>query len=386
VVAGSVLRLSALLGALVLAEGRRPAVGEGPPAGEIARLIGQLGSNDYSRRDAASRRLEALGPEALPLLRQAARSDDAEVRRRAQALIAAIEPRYCLAGHEGAVWAVAVSPDGKHIASGGEDGYLRCWDPATGKGEWLVNGHPGGVNAVAFSPDGMRVACGGGYYLGKDFAIRVADTASARFGPELAGHTAEVVAVAFPRGGRLLSGSCDKSIRLWDLESGRELSRFDGHTLTVKALSVSPDGKQFLSAGADATLRLWDLARGKEVRRFSGHDGAVTGVAFSPDGRTFLSGGLDNSVRLWDLTGGRERQRFTGHTRPVQAVAFSPDGKRVLSAGSDRTVRLWDVATGKEVRRFEGHTGVVCAVAFFPDGRRAVSAGADRVVRVWPLP
>src|SRR5262249_6284004 len=183
----------------------------------------------------------------------------------------------------------------------------------------------------------------------------------------LEGHTDIVVCVAVsPDGRTAASGGSDRVIRLWDLESGKEVRRLEGHTAAVWGLAFTRDGKRLLSASIDKTLRLWELATGKEERRFEGHTGAVRCIALLPDGKHALSGAYDSSVRLWDLQTGKEVRKFEGHTGNVMSVAVSPDGKRALSCGAvkDNSVRLWDVETGKEVRRFEGHKGAVMGVAF----------------------
>jgi WD40 repeat protein len=214
------------------------------------------------------------------------------------------------------------------------------------------------------------------------------------------GHNDGANSVVFsPDGRRILSGSRDRTMILWDRETGREICRFKEHGGWIQSVAISPDGRRALSGSQDAIIRLWDLESGDLIREFRGHTEGVFSVAFSPDGRLaystsggFLRGGWedgrDAAIRVWDVETGREVRRLEGHRGIVRSMAVSPDGRRVLSGGRDGAVILWDAATGAEIRRFRGHTTdeIVC-VAFLPDGRRAVSGGGDtdRTIRLWDV-
>lgn len=237
----------------------------------------------------------------------------------------------------------ALSPDGRWLATDGEDSSVSLWDLYSGRELRRFGGHHNEVNAIAFSPDGLQ----------------------------------------------LLTGDSDTA-HLWDVQSGREVKRFEGHSASVTAVAFSPDGRQVVTGSLDHTARLWNVESGLEVRRFEGHSEAIVAVAFSPDGRQAITGGgdnfslnPDNIVRLWDVATGREIRRFQGHASIVTSVAFSPDGNQVLSGGWDQTARLWDVTTGNEVRRFEENDDSVNSVAFMPDGRWLVTASSDGTVRIY---
>jgi hypothetical protein len=137
------------------------------------------------------------------------------------------------------------------------------------------------------------------------------------------------------------------------------------------------------SGGWDRTVRVWDAATGKELLTLNGHTGLVWGVAFSPDGQRLASASGDATVRVWDAVSGKELLTLKGHTGRVDGVVFSPDGQRLASASYDHTVRVWDASTGQELLTLKGHAGAVSSVAFGPDSRRLASASHDWTVRVW---
>ncbi len=186
-----------------------------------------------------------------------------------------------------------------------------------------------------------------------------------------------------PDGKTLLSGSVDRTLRLWDAASGKPLRTLQGHTRSVNAVAFSPDGKTLLSGSWDSTLRLWDAASGKPLRTLQGHTSSVYAVAFSPDGKTLLSGSWDKTLRLWNAASGKPLRTLQGHTSSVFAVAFSSEGKTLLSGAGDNTLRLWDAASGKPLRTLEGHTSWVKAVAFSPDGKSLASASHDGSLRLF---
>jgi WD40 repeat protein len=189
----------------------------------------------------------------------------------------------------------------------------------------------------------------------------------------LEGHTSTVRAVAVtPDGCRAVSASDDRTLRLWDLESGQTIRKLKGHTSTVRAVAVTPDGCRAVSASDDQTLRLWDLESGQTIRTLEGHTSSVYAVAVTPDGCRAVSASYDRTLRLWDLESGQTIRTPEGHTKSVNAVAVTPDGCRAVSASDDQTLRLWDLESGKEMAIFIAD-GSMTSCTFVRNGRTIVA-------------
>ena len=237
-------------------------------------------------------------------------------------------------GHTAAVTSIAYSSNGRHVASGSEDGTVRIWDLESGESRSL-EGHRSFVTSVAYSPDGRSVA----------------------------------------------SGSYDGTVRIWDPESGESRPLEDPGSW-VRSVAYSPDGRSVARGSSDGTVRIWDLESG-ESRPLERHGDWVTSVAYSPDGGSLASGSYDGTVRIWDLESGESRS-LEGYRSGVMSVAYSPDGRSLAGGSVDNTVQIWDLKSG-ESRSLEGHRSGVTSVAYSPDGRSLVSGSYDGTVRIWDL-
>jgi WD40 repeat protein/serine/threonine protein kinase len=201
------------------------------------------------------------------------------------------------------------------------------------------------------------------------------------------GHTSGVTSAVFSAdGGTIVSGSWDKSVRVWDASSGRELFKLPGHTNSVRSVAFSPDGQRIV-AGGDQTAIVWDVATVRELFRLTGHVGAITSVAFSANGLWIVTGGADHTIRLYDASTGQQLRTFESHDAHINAVAISRDGRRLASASEDRTARLWEVNGDPHSQGYcvilPNRKMNVLSVAFSPDGTLVVTGHQDRTARVW---
>jgi RNA polymerase sigma factor (sigma-70 family) len=286
-------------------------------------------------------------------------------------------------GHMGRIFAVAISPDGKAVATGSEDRTIRLWDAATAQELHRLDGHlesyKGKINAVAFSSDGKILAS-----ASDDSSIRLWDVATGREMRQLLGHQQGVRSVVFIPGDKtLVSASADRTLRLWEAATGKELRHVGQQQQSQSGLALTADGHTLASGGGDGAVRVWDLDSGRLLHALHGHEGEILAMAISPDGRILASSGEDRTLRLWDLGSERERKRLLANQEPVASIAFSPDGKTLASASWGHSVRLWDVATGEARLPLPSHHGYVGAVAFAADGQTLATSGDDQTIRFW---
>jgi len=289
--------------------------------------------------------------------------------------------------HRYSVFTVAFSPDGKLLASGGDNNTVKIWDVTGGNEYDDFNGHHKEVMSVAFSPDGkfLASACLDGF-------VRIWDVSS-RNRHKTFTHGGWVKAVAFsPDAKTLASGGGDRegSVMLWDVKASqnRHITTFPGHTGIVESVVFSPDGQFLASTSRDKTAKLWDVTGQQMLKAFTRHSKVVHSAAFSSDGDILATSGRDYTIKLWKISSGEVVANINVFSnRYVYAVAltFSPDGKHLASACSDNIVRVWNIDNFSHTYVLRGHTDAATSIAFSPDGRTLASGSQDRSVLLWDL-
>ncbi len=285
--------------------------------------------------------------------------------------------RMTLTGHGTRMLSADYSPDGKHVATIGDDGTISVWDAVTGD---EVRRLPGtttpsdfvSAQRIAYSPDGkLLAACA-------DRSIKVYDAATYELLHTLPGHTVDMTAVTFNRAGtRLASGDLKGTVYVWDALSGESLLELTQHQAAIEALTFSPDGKWLVSGGDDAALMFWDAATGKLLRDYTDFAGEIVSVTFNPDGTRFAFATSDG-LHVWHIDSNTVERDTTVASQELFTIVsggavFSPDGSKLAGPGAStigNAVKLWDAATGRELLSMNGHTGWVMGVAFRPDGKQ----------------
>jgi WD40 repeat protein len=242
-----------------------------------------------------------------------------------------------------------------------------------------LTGHAGEVNTIAVSSDGQQIATGS-----DDRTIKIWSLNTHKELRTLKGHSQWVYSVAIsPDDRTVVSGSKDETIKVWHLNTGQELRSLPAHASYINSVAISPDGQKIASGSYDKTVKIWNLNTGQELHTLTGHSREVLSVVFSPDGQKLASASADRTIKLWDLNTLKELHTLTGHLGDVNAVTISPDSQELASVSDDKTLKVWNLNTGKELRTFTGHSGDVNAVAFNPDGQTIATGSDDKTIKIW---
>ncbi len=284
--------------------------------------------------------------------------------------------------HNGMVWSLAFSPDGRTLATGSHDGSIKVWDLESGALLW-TGWHTNNINRVAFAPDGSQLASSG-----TDATVQLWDPRQGTH-LETLSHPDPVCAIAWsPNGHQLATGDIGGSIRVWEMHKGQPapcIATIAGHTDWIIGLAFAPDGSVLASASWDLAIKLWELASGNLRQTWTGHTDRIQSLAWSPDGSTLASSSRDTMICLWDTQHARARVVLQGHTAEVYSLAFTPDSAHLLSGSDDGSLRLWDLVSRQCVRVMQGYTASLLDVDWSPDGRQLVSGGTDMLVTIWDV-
>ena len=286
---------------------------------------------------------------------------------------------YMIDGHNEVVNSAIFSPDGTEFLSCSNDGTIKLWDNYNGmliRTIYFAN-----ALSIAFSPDGLLIL--GGCFDSDDSLILL-DKKTGEEIKAFQGHKSNVTCVLFSADGkRILSGSEDKTIKLWEINSQKSIKTFAGHQRDVNSVVFSTDEKIILSGSSDFTIRLWDICTGHVINTLKGHTNSVTSAIFSSDETFILSGSMDSSVKLWNRSTGKLVKSYVGHTQTVMKVAFTPDGSQIISSSRDGTIKFWIKYTGNLIKNLEGHNNNVTSVILSPDGKFILSASDDGTIKLW---
>lgn len=342
----------------------------------------ELGAHDAEAAVVrAAERCQASGDEVLRRrfidLAQALGSESHWLRAAPEASAALVWNRLRRSG-----WSAEEIDQQLHLPAGGR--FLRLRHLATRESPELVRelvGHAGWVNACAVTPEGRHVVSGS-----DDRTLKVWDLATGQAVTTLEGHASGVLACSItPDGRHVVSASSDNTLKVWDLAAGREVTALIGHAAPVSACAVTPDGRRVVSASDDRTLKVWDLMTGRAVATLEGHAAGVNACAVAQDGHHVVSGAEDRLIKIWDIETGREAASLVGHASGVILCSLTRDGRRVVSGDRDRTLKVWDLETKRAVTSIAGHSNWTRSCAVTVDGHSVVSGAADRTLKIWDL-
>jgi len=253
----------------------------------------------------------------------------------------------------------------------------------------MLLGHSNRVWSIASTKDDAYVLTGS-----SDKSVKVWNLSERHCIQTLEGHQDSVYSVVLTSDDRrALSASGDKTLVLWDLESRKPISTIDGydgktdlsHSGFITWVEMGADDSTALSSSVDNTIKLWDLRTKQCLRTFTGHTNGVFCTRMSSDNKTAFSASSDHTLKRWNLDTGECLNTYKGHTDAVVTLAVTPDEKQMLSGSVDKTVKLWDAQSGRCLATFEGHTRTIRALAMSPTGKFAVSASVDKTIRFWKV-
>jgi serine/threonine protein kinase len=251
--------------------------------------------------------------------------------------------------------------------------------PALGTTLLIYRGHASAVTALAWSPNGGRLVSGSW-----DSTLHIWETTTGHLLLRYKGHTSGVTAVAWsPNRKFVASGSDDGMIHLWNAATGETVYTFTGHTQAITALAWAPDSSYLASASTDLTVQVWKPNSQAKPFIYKGHRAIVEVIMWSPDRKRITTVGRDQTVQRWDAASGSNTFTSSNPDAPARATAWSPDGDRLATGNEDGMVVLKEEPSGRLVMVYRGHTHKILVVAWSPDGTRVASGSADQSIHIW---
>jgi WD40 repeat protein len=236
-------------------------------------------------------------------------------------------------------------------------------------------GHNSRVTSICVTSDGKLVISGA-----RDNTLKVWNLETGKQEATLIGHNGAVLATTVTLDCKwVISGSVDHTLKVWSLETGEERFTLRGHNSLVSAVAVTCDGKKIISGSQDQTLKIWNLETGEEQFTLAGHESTILAIAVTPDAKWIVSGSDDQTLKVWNLETGKERFTLRGHNSLVSAVAVTFDSKQIISGSGtfDSSLKLWNLETGEEVLTLRGHRDTIFAVSILPGSKQVFSASED---------
>ena len=240
--------------------------------------------------------------------------------------------------------------------------------------------HTGTINDLLLFADGLRMVS-----ASADKTIRLWDLTSGKVLQTLDNQTGFVNTVLLsPDETQLYSGNADGTLQAWTLASETSLwQQLAAHSGPINTIARTPDGQQLVSGGADGMLNIWQASTGTLVRSLPTEQGTINSIVITSDGRYIISGSSDRTIKLWNIASGNLEKTLEGHESFINTLAISPDGKFLFSASADGTIRQWQLKTGEQLNVLSGHTSFINDIVFSRDGRTLSTGSADQTVRVW---
>ncbi|MBN2533117.1 MAG: PD40 domain-containing protein [Spirochaetales bacterium] len=290
-------------------------------------------------------------------------------------------PALQVQGHSGSITAIAFSPDGKKLVSGGSDGTINIWEVSSGRLITYCKEQPAAIKAIALSPENNFFVSGS-----DDGAVAVWDLESGQLIAGYKEHRRSITALVFSSYKKIFAtASDDCTIKIWEYGNKESIATCKGHAKAINSIAFSPDGRLIVSGSDDTTMKIWEMQTGNLITTLQAHTQAVSTVAYSPQGRFIASGGWDGAVRLWDAQTGKCVAECLRHTGIITIVRFSPDGLYVISGSWDAGIKVWEVPGGKMKAEMFGHTGIITSLSVSPDGKYIVTGSEDTTIKVWEL-